>query len=153
VVRGKKGEIQTTPGITDIEYGYEIEEWQGAPWAYVNVVWATEPVILIEGIAKDPYYNYGRQILWYDPVMRVPKFKVIYDRAGQYWKTMVIGAGGYETDDGTLRKPAMDIQDVVDDRTQHASQNRTASPENIWKFRVEVDMADFSMAGFQKYCK
>ncbi len=153
LVRGKKGELQTTPGITDIEYGYETEGWQGAPWAHVNAVWVKEPVILIEGIAKDPYYNYGRLILWYDPVLGVPKFKVIHDRSGQYWKTMVIGATGYETDDGTLRVPGIDVQDVVDDRTRHSSQNRTASPDNIWKVYVEVDMADFSMAGFQKYCK
>jgi hypothetical protein len=112
-----------------------------------------EPVILIEGIAKDPYYNYGRQIIWFDPAMRVPKFKVIYDRAGDYWKTMIISAGAYVADDKTYHQPGLDIQDVIDDRTRHASQNRTAAKDNIWRYHVEVDMADFTMAGFQKYCK
>jgi len=151
--RGKRGAIQTTPDITPIVHGYETEGWQGAPWAPVTAVWVKKPLILIEGVAKDPYYNYGKMIIWYDTEIMQPKYKLIYDRAGDYWKTMIISGGGYQTDDKTIRYPSSAIHMVVDDRTRHASVIRGANKKNIWKYNVGFDMADFTLGGFQKYCK
>ena len=153
IVVAGRGHWETTSGITRIVYGYETEDWQGAPWAPTNLVWAKKPVILIEGVAKDPYYNYGRQIMWYYPEMHGPKYKVIYDRSGQYWKTMLISFSAYELDDKSHRMISVDVQDVIDDRTRHASLIRTAAPDNIWRFNVELEQADFTMAGFQKFCR
>jgi hypothetical protein len=153
LVRTEKGSYDTTADITPVVYGYERAGWQGAPWAPVEAVWVKNPMILIEGTAKDPYYNYGKQILWYDPAFYAPKFKVIYDRAGKYWKSMFIGYDGLGTEDGSYRQPGVSLQGAVDDRTRHATVIQAATAENIQRFHVQVEMADFTMAGFYKYCK
>jgi hypothetical protein len=153
MVQDKKGQLLTTSDITPIVHGYEVEGWQGAPWALVSGVWVKKPLILIEGIAKDPYYNYGKMVIWFDPETRAPRYKLISDRAGDYWKTMVISTGGYETDGKAGLHTSPDIQFMVDDRTEHASLICGASKENIWRYNVDLDVADFTLGGFQKYCK
>jgi hypothetical protein len=153
MVENKRGELVTTSDIAPLVHGYEAEGWQGAPWALVSTVWVKRNLILIEGIAKDPYYNYGKMIIWYDREFHIPKYKVIHDRAGDYWKTMLISNGGYETPDKTGLYMSPDLQFVVDDRTRHASLIRGASEKNIWRYKVDLDTADFTLAGFQKYCK
>lgn len=47
----------------------------------------------------------------------------------------------------------VDIQDIVDDRTRHASLCENASQRNLWKFFAVAEMEDFILSGFQKYCK
>jgi hypothetical protein len=153
MVRNKRGELVTTSDIAPLVHGYETDGWQGAPWALVSTVWVKRHLILIEGIAKDPYYNYGKMIIWYDPEFHIPKYKIIFDRAGDYWKTMVISNGGYVTDDKKGLYMSPDLQFVVDDRTRHASLIRGASEKNIWRYNVDLDLADFTLGGFQKYCK
>jgi hypothetical protein len=56
---------------------------------------------------KDPYYNYGPQVLWVEADIFGCAYKLIED----------------------------------------------ASPRNIWHFYAEMDVNDFSLAGFQKFCK
>jgi hypothetical protein len=153
MVWNKRGELVTTSDICPVVHGYESEGWQGAPWALVSPVWVKRHLILIEGIAKDPYYNYGKMVIWYDSEFHIPKYKIIYDRAGDYWKTMIVSNGGYVTDDESGRYMSPDIHLVVDDRARHASLIRGASKKNIWQYHVELDLADFTLGGFQKYCK
>jgi hypothetical protein len=47
----------------------------------------------------------------------------------------------------------VDIQDIVDDRARHASLCENASQRNLWKLFAVVEMDDFTLSGFQKYCK
>jgi hypothetical protein len=66
---------------------------------------------------------------------------------------MIVSNGGYVTDDESGRYMSPDIHLVVDDRARHASLIRGASKKNIWQYHVELDLADFTLGGFQKYCK
>jgi hypothetical protein len=134
-------------------YGYEEKGWQGAPWAPLNFVWVKKTVYVIEAVSKDPYYNYGRQEIWYDPELFHFKYKIVYDRAGKYWKTMYIGMSGCESRDKDMRLMMLNIQHMVDDRTRHAGMLEHASKRNRWVFWAEMDMNDFTLSGFQKYCK
>lgn len=149
----KRNEWQTTADTTPSVYGYEKEGWQGVPWAPMSLFWVKKTVYVIEAVSKDRYYNYGKQEFWYDPDVRFPKFKVIYDRAGAYWKTMIIGFSAYGSADGRMKFMLVDIQDIFDDRTQHASLCENASQRNLWKAFAVVEMDDFTLSGFQKYCK
>ncbi|MEW6440784.1 MAG: hypothetical protein AB1640_07575 [bacterium] len=49
------------------------------------------------------YYNYGTQYLWIDAETFFPIDKVIHDRAGQYWKVMLISTAGAESEDKAMR--------------------------------------------------
>ena len=153
LVQNKRGEWVTTEDVTPSVYGFQTEGWQGAPWAPVKLFWVKRSVYVIEAVSKDRYYNYGKQEMWYDPVARFPKYKVIYDRAGDYWKTMYIGFSAFGSEDGKMKFMLVDIQDILDDRTQHASLCENASKRNLWKLHAVVDMNDFTLSGFQKYCK
>jgi hypothetical protein len=153
LVQTKRGEWQTTADVTPSVYGYETEGWQGAPWAPVKLFWVKKWVYVIEAVSKDRYYNYGRQEFWYDPDVRFPKYKVIYDRAGDYWKTMMIGFSAYGSGDDKMKFMLVDIQDIVDDRAQHASLCENASQRNLWNLHAVLEMDDFTLSGFQKYCK
>ncbi|MBT4365392.1 MAG: DUF1329 domain-containing protein [Desulfobacteraceae bacterium] len=80
-------------GVHDAEplkAGYNDPDWKGAPWAILNAVWVPRSAWVIEFYPKDRYYNYGKQILYIDKRGRQPVFKIVYNRAGQYWKTVFV---------------------------------------------------------------
>lgn len=82
------------------KFGYEVPGWQGVAYAPTNAIWGTRPVWLVEGEPLDPYYNYGKQIYTVDKETYTINFKIIYDRAGEYWQTYVSGWGYWMTDSG-----------------------------------------------------
>ena len=44
-------------------------------------------------------------------------------------------------------------QQAVDDRREHSTVIEDASPRNIWNYYADLDVNDFSLAGFQKFNK
>jgi len=70
--------------------GYDENPQQYASWWMVDALWAIVPAYVSELSPKDPYYNYGRQVIWYDATTFDPVWKVIYNRSGEYWRTGVI---------------------------------------------------------------
>ena len=76
-------------------------------------------------MALDPYYSYGKCIYHIDPSMGFVH-KAVYDRAGEYWKTMAINPGCYDWMDGgkVVRRITTGFvvgYTVVDEKTHHAS--------------------------------
>lgn len=71
------------------QWGYTVPEWQGAPWWPVNWYLAKRRVWVIEGTAKDPYYAYGRWIAYHDKQLPLGYYKIIYSKAGEFWKFMM----------------------------------------------------------------
>jgi hypothetical protein len=153
VVQNRKGEWETTREITPLRYGYETDGWQGAPWAPVSYVWVKKRVHIIEAVSKDPYYNYGRQEIWFDPEIFFPKYKIAYDRSGAYWKTYFSCMSGAESDDKKVKFMLITNQMIVDERTQHASICEGGTKELKLVNFADVDLNDYTLAGFQKYCK
>ncbi|MEW6442554.1 MAG: DUF1329 domain-containing protein [bacterium] len=153
VTANKRGEWETTPEITPIRYGYETNGWGGAPWAPVSYVWVKKRVHIIEAVSKDPYYNYGKQEIWFDPDIFSPKYKIAYDRSGTYWKTYFSCLAGAESEDGKLKFMLITNQMIVDERTQHASICTGGTRELKMVNFANIDLNDFTLAGFQKYCK
>jgi len=134
-------------------YGYRKEGWQGAPWAPVNWVWVKNPAYVIEMEAKDPYYNYGPQELWVDSEGFVPAYKIVNDKAGRYWKIIMQAHACFESEDKVMQLTTSGDQLAIDERSEHATIIRTITPTDIWAFFAEMDENDFSLAGFQKFCK
>ena len=143
----------TTPAITGIVYGYEKEGWQGSPWCPTSVVWAKRPAWVIRMTPKDRYYNYGVQDLWVDKETFWPYYKQIDDRAGEYWKFLLIATSALETADNKIRATVNALVQAVDERSQHSSYSEGATPELSWALFADLNLRDFTLAGFQKYCK
>jgi hypothetical protein len=96
-----------------------------APWHKVGTVWVPRKVRVIEAMALDPYYSYGKCIYHIDPSMGFVH-KAIYDRAGEYWKHMVVNPAAYDWLDGgkLVRRITTGFvvgYVVVDEKTHHAS--------------------------------
>ncbi len=153
LVQNEEGEWDTTRAVKPSIYGYQTEGWKGAPWAPTNFIWVKRPVWIIQSTPKDPYYNYGRVEFWYDPELYFPKYGIIYDRAGTYWKAFLVGHQAFQSQDGRMKLMVISIQHMIDDRTHHSSIVENYSPRNIWRHFMQMDLNDFSLAGFMKFCK
>jgi len=152
-VQNRYGEWQTTKDVKRVIYGYEKEGWQGAPWAPTNLIWAKRPVYVIEMTPRDRYYNYGTHYIWASPETYACPFKVVNDRAGQYWKSLYMVNTFVQSADKTMAVIAVPGQNVIDERYKHATITQILSPENPWTMKARMNLDDFSMAGFQKFCK
>ena len=153
VVKNEGGGWNSTENVEVMVYGYEKEGWQGAQWAPVNWMWVKKPVIVLEVKAKDPYYNYGIQHLWVQTETWGAVFKTINDKAGKYWKTFINQGRYFESGDKAFHFPHVGDQVMIDERLGHATIFRGPMPTDIWDYFAEQDADDFSLAGFQKFCK
>lgn len=72
-----------------IVVGYEKEGWQGVAWAPTNLKLAKRKCWVVEATPKDPYYSYGRRVLYIDKTAYWAYWATLYDRAGEYWKTLL----------------------------------------------------------------
>jgi hypothetical protein len=152
-VKSGGGGWNSTENIEVSVYGYEKEGWQGAQWAPVNWFWVKMPVVVLEVKAKDPYYNYGLQHLWVQTETWGAVYKTINDKAGKYWKTFFSQSRYFESQDKEFRFPHVGDQLMIDERLGHATIFRGPMPTDIWDYFAELDDDDFSLAGFQKFCK
>ncbi len=153
ILRTEEDEWATSREIKEIRYGYGEKGWQGAPWAATNLVWAKRPVYILEMRPKDPYYNYGPQTMWVDAQTFSCNYKVIHDRSGLYWKTYLKGDIPCRNASGRLKILTLGTQQVVDDRTNHCTVIEGISRRNAYVYFARVDLNDFTLGGFQKYCK
>ena len=147
------GEWQTTKDMKSVIYGYQKEGWTGAPWAPTNLIWVKRPVYVIEMTPKDPFYNYGTHRIWANPETYATTYKIINDRSGKYWKTLYMINSFCQSADKKMGLIAVAGQNVIDERANHSTITVNCSPEYPWTMFADVDLNDFSMAGFQKFCK
>jgi len=107
------------------KFGYEEAGWTGEPWAFTNSLWVPREVRIVEAIPLDPYYAYGKLILYIDKLTRLNVYTMKYTKAGEYWKTLVnehpmtvIPDPAYKVTGRAfnLNGPLL----VVDERTKHA---------------------------------
>jgi hypothetical protein len=152
-VKGEEGVWNSSEDIEVMVYGFEKEGWQGAQWAPVNWVWVKRPVIVLEVKAKDPYYNYGIQHLWVQTDTWGAAYKTIFDKAGDYWKTFLAQPRYFESEDKKFYFAHAGDQVMIDERLNHATIFRGPMPTEIWDYFNDMDEDDFSLAGFQKFCK
>ena len=103
--------------------------------------------------AKDPYYNYGVQSIWVYMETWGFTYKTVYDKAGDYRKTYMGQPRHFESEDKGFRLAYIGDEVVVDERSKHATIITGPSPKDIWTFHAEMHEDNFSLAGFQKFCK
>lgn len=72
-----------------MKVGYETPGWTGVAWAPSQLKLAKRKCWVVEAIPKDPYYAYGRRVVYLDRVVYWGFWATLYDRAGEYWKTLM----------------------------------------------------------------
>ncbi|MBE0597144.1 MAG: DUF1329 domain-containing protein [Desulfuromonadales bacterium] len=100
-------------------FGFEVPGWKGAPWAPTDFVYVPRKMYIIEVNAKDRYYNYGLTHLYLDPEAGFI-YKYVNDRAGQYWKTLMVSYVPAAWANKVTISTATGYV-VIDDKTDHAS--------------------------------
>ncbi|MEW6442312.1 MAG: DUF1329 domain-containing protein [bacterium] len=153
IVENETGGWRSSENVKEMVCGYQREGWQGAPWAPVNWIWVKQPVYVLEMKAKDPYYTYGIQHLWLHTGTYVAVFKTIYDKSGKHWKTVMLQHACFESGDQKFHLTYAGDQIAIDERADHATAIKGPTPTDIWLYSVELAEDDFSLAGFQKFCK
>ena len=135
-------------------WGFQTPGWQGKPWAPTNHVWVKRKMHVIECLSKDPYYNYGKFELWYDPKCFNWAHKVIWDRSGKRWKVMNSGNGAYMSSDGEIGKVDAAFGDwIYDEQRDHATSIDEFSTKEKKIFRVKNTTEMFTMGGLTQFAK
>lgn len=68
-----------------------------ASWLPTQAVFVPRELERVELISLDPFALYGRQVLYIDKETALPVYKIVFDRAGRHWKT-IIGVFGLASD-------------------------------------------------------
>lgn len=127
--------------------------WQGASWWPTNVYMTKRPVWLVEAVAKDPYYAYGRQIIWIDKELFRGYYKEVYDRAGQYWKTILLTGGQAISEDGVFSTRQADYGLAIDEHSSSANVVLPLREGNDIRVNVGLDPESFSYQGLTRFGK
>jgi len=78
--------------IPYMKAGYEIPGSKGVPWwIQENLVFVPRNVWIIEGESTDPYYNFGKVIMYFDKEIYRIYWKLVHNRAGEYFYTAACG--------------------------------------------------------------
>jgi hypothetical protein len=87
--------VSPTRNVIETPYetaGYEKPGSKGAPWwIQENLVFVPRPVWILEGQSTDPYYNFGKVIMYFDKDIYRIYWKMVHNRAGEYFYTAGCG--------------------------------------------------------------
>jgi len=102
--------------------GYETPGNEGAPWQITeNLVLVERPVWKIEGESTDPYYNFGKVIMYIDKDMSRIYWKNVHNRAGEYFYTAMCSYHWSKSDDGEFGTTTPNMVMGVNDKTDRAA--------------------------------
>ncbi|MGV8073536.1 MAG: DUF1329 domain-containing protein [Syntrophobacteraceae bacterium] len=147
------GGYMSPKNIKPVTYGYQKPEWKGAKWAPLNLVWVKRPVYVIEAKNKDPYYNFGTQMIWMDSETAHSAIRDMNDRSGAYWKTMICSSTAYLSEDKKTAINTLANMQAMDSRNKRCTIVEVSSPRNIWHYFTNSDATKFSLAGYAAFCK
>jgi len=101
---------------------YETPGAKGAPWQIVeNLQMVPRPVWIVEGESQDPYYNFGKVIMYMDKDMYRIYWKLVHNRAGEYFYNAMCAYHWSKNDDGTFTAVTPNMVVGVNDKTNRAA--------------------------------
>jgi hypothetical protein len=101
--------------------GYEKPGSKGAPWwVQENLSFIPRPVWIVEGKSSDPYYNFGKVIMYFDKEMYRIYWKLVHNRAGEYFYTAMCGYHFVKNDE-TFSSVFPNLVIGVNDKTNRAA--------------------------------
>lgn len=102
--------------------GYETPGQKGAPWQITeNLVFVKRPVWILEGESTDPYYNFGKVVMYVDKDVSRIYWKNVHNRAGEYFYTAMCGYHFSKSADGKLGVVTPNMVMGVNDKTDRAA--------------------------------
>jgi hypothetical protein len=108
----------------DIPYfkgAYETPGAKGAPWLIVeNLKMIPRPVWILEGQSEDPYYNFGKVIMYMDKDMYRIWWKLVHNRAGEYFYNAMCAYHWSTNDDKTMSAVTPNMVVGVNDKTNRS---------------------------------
>ena len=78
---------------------------------------------------------------------------IIQDRAGDYWKTVLLTSNGFDGPNKEMRYVQGPMYIAIDDRYDHATVLRALTPKSIGIWFAVQNPNIYSLGGFQKLCK
>jgi Protein of unknown function (DUF1329) len=116
--------VSPTRQLIDTPYmtaGYEKPGSKGAPWwIQENLVFVPRQVWVVEGQSTDPYYNFGKVIMYFDKEMYRIYWKLVHNRAGEYFYTAMCGYHFVKNDE-TFSAVFPNLVVGVNDKTNRAA--------------------------------
>lgn len=101
---------------------YETPGAKGAPWLIVeNLEMVPRPVWILEGESEDPYYNFGKVIMYMDKDMYRIYWKLVHNRAGEYFYNAMCAYHWSKNDDGSITAVTPNMVVGVNDKTNRAA--------------------------------
>jgi uncharacterized protein DUF1329 len=121
----KQKKVSDTRSSVEIPYlrgAYETPGSKGAPWQITeNLVFVRRPVWILEGESTDPYYNFGKVIMYVDKDMNRIYWKSVHNRAGEYFYTAMCSYHFSKSDDGSFGATTPNMVMGVNDKTDRAA--------------------------------
>ncbi len=153
-VQNADGEWVPDPqGKTLVAFAYQDATSKEAPWQITSAVWVNRPVWVIEGKSLDPYYNYGRQVIYVDREVYTYYWKEIYDRSNAFWKLAWSAWYYLQSDDKRMSFNTVCLSVMLDERIQHATFIDSIGDTFPYVCNAKINPEQYSLAGFQKLCK
>jgi hypothetical protein len=88
----ENGGSRYSVNIPYMKAAFEIPGSKAAPWwVEENLVFVPRPVWIVEGQSEDPYYNFGKVIMYFDRDLYRIYWKLVHNRAGEYFYTAACG--------------------------------------------------------------
>jgi uncharacterized protein DUF1329 len=116
--------VSPTRQTIDVPYmkaGYEVPGSKGVPWwIQENLVFVPRKVWIVEGQSSDPYYNFGKVIMYFDQEMYRIYWKMVHNRAGEYFYTAMCGYHFVKNDE-TFSAVFPNLVVGVNDKTNRAA--------------------------------
>lgn len=60
-----------------------------APWSPLTPVFVLRDVWVVEAFPRDPFYQYGKQVMFIDTQSYLPFYRLVYDRRGIYQRLLM----------------------------------------------------------------
>jgi hypothetical protein len=116
--------VSETRHEVDIPYftgAYESAGAKGIPWLVVeNLKMVPREVWILHGQSEDPYYNFGKVIMYMDKEMYRIWWKLVHNRAGEYFYNAMCAYQFSQSDDTSFKTVSPNMVVGVNDKTNRA---------------------------------
>jgi hypothetical protein len=137
--------------VPNVRAAYEKPGAKGVPWLPIdNLSLVPRPVWVIEGESSDPYYNFGKVIMYMDKDLYRIYWKLVYKRSGEYFYNAMCAYHTSKSADGSFSAATQTLVVGVNDQTNRAClAGRAASqfierqyPEDYFSLRTLTHVSD-----------
>ncbi|MDX2166473.1 MAG: DUF1329 domain-containing protein, partial [Deltaproteobacteria bacterium] len=131
--------------------GYETNGARGVPWLVIgHLVLVPRPVWVLEGESADPYYNFGKVIMYMDKDMYRIYWKLVHNRAGEYFYNAMCGYHFSKSESESFSAVSPSVVVGVNDKSNRACLAGRASsqfierryPDDYFSMRTLTHLSD-----------